>query len=511
MKNEKKKLVKLLEKSVEAIPKSEIGLMFSGGVDSTLLALLMKKVKLDFKCYFAYVKMNSNPRDLGYAKEIAERYFLKLEEIGIEIKEAEENLKKTIKLIHNLSPVYLGASLPFYTACAAAKKQGAKKIVSGIGADELFAGYARFFESKNLEEDCRNAFEKMLENEALHCRAIAEHFGLELCTPFLDEKIVEFALSLPNRMKIVGGKNKFILRETAIEIGLQKKFALRKKLAAQYGSNTDKAIAKLAKTKGFKRKSVYLESLSKQKNPGNMKQHSKTRAESRLGALFSGGKDSCLALWEMKKQGFGIACLISMQTKNPDSHMFHKPDDKILELQSRAIGITLIIGNTLGEKEKELKDLKNLIGRAKKEFNLSGIVTGALFSNYQKERIEKIAEELGLKVFSPLWHKKQWDVMKELLQEKFEFVFTKIAALGLDENWLGKRITGKEIKILGELDKKMGLNIAGEGGEFESLVLDAPFFKNRIVLCETEKIMRNEFTGELKIKKAALTEKTPLT
>ncbi|PIN68614.1 ATP-binding protein, partial [Candidatus Woesearchaeota archaeon CG11_big_fil_rev_8_21_14_0_20_43_8] len=91
---------------------------------------------------------------------------------------------------------------------------------------------------------------------------IMMHHGLELRLPFLDTKLIAFALSIPPMYKIVGDVKKAILREAAMELGLDHDIAYRKKLAAQYGSNFDKALIKLAKKNGFDKKGEYLLSIT---------------------------------------------------------------------------------------------------------------------------------------------------------------------------------------------------------------------------------------------------------
>ena len=92
--------------------------------------------------------------------------------------------------------------------------------------------------------------------------------------------------------------------------------------------------------------------------------------------------------------------------------------------------------------------------------------------------------------------------MKELLKEEFRMIFVSVAAEGLDSRWLGKEITIKHVNKLIELNQKIGLNVAGEGGEFESVILDCPMFKRKIKIVKKKIIMENENTGKLKIEKA---------
>ena len=227
----------------------------------------------------------------------------------------------------------------------------------------------------------------------------------------------------------------------------------------------------------------------------------------RIGVMLSTGKDSVFAMHKMKEAGYDIVCLISVQSKNKDSYMFHTPSINLAKDQSEALEIPLITWKTEGEKEKELEDLKESLKHAKEKYTLDGIVTGALFSNYQKERIEKICNELGLKAHSPLWHMNQYDEMKEILDKGFKIIFTKIACEGLNKNWLGVLIDYEHLEKLKKLEEKHSINIAGEGGEFESFVLDAPMFKKKLEILDSEIIEEKENCAEFIIKKIKQIEK----
>jgi diphthine-ammonia ligase len=202
-----------------------------------------------------------------------------------------------------------------------------------------------------------------------------------------------------------------------------------------------------------------------------------------------------------------VKCLITIKSRNKDSYMYHTPNIELASLQAEALGIPMLMHETEGEKEKELEELEKALVEAKKKFRIEGVVTGALYSNYQRERIEKICEKLGLKVFSPLWHANQELELREILQSGFKVIMTAVAAEGLDKSWLGRELSGKDVDKLVLLEKKMGLNVAGEGGEYESLVLDAPNFSKKIVIEKSRIIEENKNTAKLLIEKTRLEEK----
>jgi asparagine synthase (glutamine-hydrolysing) len=212
----------------------------------------------------------------------------------------------------------------------------------------------------------------------------------------------------------------------------------------------------------------------------------------KLGVLFSGGKDSVYATYLAEKAGHKIECLISILSENKESYMFHTPNVDKTKLQAQLMKIPLIIQKTKGEKEKELKDLKKILKKAKEKYSLDGIVTGAIQSVYQSSRIQKICDELDLICFNPLWKKNEEEYLDELLKENFKIMIVGVFAYPLNEKWLGRIIDKKFIEEIKDLNKKYKIHVAGEGGEFESFVLNCPLFSREIKV----KNFKNFSTGE---------------
>lgn len=200
----------------------------------------------------------------------------------------------------------------------------------------------------------------------------------------------------------------------------------------------------------------------------------------KLAVLFSGGKDSCYAAFLARQQGYELNCLITIISRNSNSYMFHTPSIECVEKQASAANIPLIVVKTPGEKEKELKDLENAVKTAIKEYRIDGIVTGAVESVYQASRIQKICNKLKIECFNPLWQKNQIELLEELLKNKFEIVIVGISAYPLNKKWLGRKIDKEFINEIRNLNEKYKINPAGEGGEYESFVLDCPLFKRKL-------------------------------
>ena len=227
----------------------------------------------------------------------------------------------------------------------------------------------------------------------------------------------------------------------------------------------------------------------------------------RIASLFSGGKDSVFAVYKAVQAGYEVVCLITIKSKRTDSYMFHIPNIELAKLQAETLEIPIIYMNSSGVKEKELEDLKKAIKRAKEKYNIQGIVSGALASNYQAERVKKICDELSLRSINPLWGIDEEQYLMDLIDAKFKVIITGIAADGLNNGWLGREIDNNCIEDLKNLNKKNKIHIAAEGGEYETFVLDCPLFRKKIKIMDFDIIMENECTGQYIIKTIGLVEK----
>jgi ABC transporter with metal-binding/Fe-S-binding domain ATP-binding protein len=225
----------------------------------------------------------------------------------------------------------------------------------------------------------------------------------------------------------------------------------------------------------------------------------------KLAVLFSGGKDSCFASQRaMEKEE--VACLITLISKNPESYMFHTPNIHLTEIQAKAIGLPLLIVETEGKKEEELKDLRRAIEKAKEKHGIEGIVTGALLSVYQATRVQKICNDIDLWCFNPLWQANQLEYVREFISSGFKAAISGVFAYPFDDSWLGKVIDEETLEELIKISEKFRISLTGEGGEFETFVFDGPIFKKRIEITEASKVYEN-YSGTYRIEKARLMEK----
>ena len=207
----------------------------------------------------------------------------------------------------------------------------------------------------------------------------------------------------------------------------------------------------------------------------------------RLGALFSGGKDSCLAMHMAAGAGDEVACLVTLLSENPESYMFHTPNIHLTRLQAEALGIPRVARSTKGEKEAELDDLRAAIEEAAAAHHIEGVLTGAVASAYQQGRVQRVCDGLGLRCLSPLWQRDQLSILHDLLRLRFEVIVSGVFAPPLDEGWLGRRLDAAMVGELARLQQRWGINPAGEGGELETTVLWAPMFRRRLVIDSSAK------------------------
>jgi len=192
-------------------------------------------------------------------------------------------------------------------------------------------------------------------------------------------------------------------------------------------------------------------------------------------ALTSGGKDSILSIQKAIDEGHEVSQMITVIPENKESYMFHSANLDAVEIMAERAGMDYLGIKSKGEKEKEIIDMKHGI----KNIHADGIIAGAIASEYQKSRVETVCHELGMKLFSPLWGKTPDEVVEEVAK-RLDARIVVTAADGLGENVLGKRIDADLIRILKSVEAKRRIHIAGEGGEYESLVFNAPFFSSPI-------------------------------
>ncbi len=225
----------------------------------------------------------------------------------------------------------------------------------------------------------------------------------------------------------------------------------------------------------------------------------------RVAVLASGGKDSAYAAWWAQLQGWEVVSLVTVLVKGDDSMMFQLQNTWITAFQASSSGVPWKPIISFGEEEEEVGDLESSITAEGYilDFNeifppgieipenlvihngpldIDGLVVGALRSDYQKTRIERMCQRLGIASFSPLWHKDQGEHMQSFLEHGFGVVFTSVSTEGMSADWVGRTLDGESLNELRDLSKRHRFNLDGEGGEFETIVVSAPHMRRDLML-----------------------------
>jgi ABC transporter with metal-binding/Fe-S-binding domain ATP-binding protein len=227
----------------------------------------------------------------------------------------------------------------------------------------------------------------------------------------------------------------------------------------------------------------------------------------KLGALYSGGKDSTFAILRAKEMGHQIVCLITVHAATDDSMLFHYPNSGVTKYLSDAMQIPAIESPAKGRSENdEIGSLEEAMARAKSHFGIEGVVHGGIASNYQKKAFEKACGRQGLAAIAPLWNIAPLEYMQELIRCSFKIMIVGVSAMGLGKEWLGKQIDNEALANLANLSKKYGFNLTFEGGEAETLVIDCPLFFKKLEVNSAD-IHWDGQRGMFEIRDVSLVEK----
>jgi ABC transporter with metal-binding/Fe-S-binding domain ATP-binding protein len=216
----------------------------------------------------------------------------------------------------------------------------------------------------------------------------------------------------------------------------------------------------------------------------------------RVAALFSGGKDSCYAAHIAEQWAWDVTHLVTVRPAGEESMMFHWPNVHLTALQARAMGKAHVSIEGSGRPEEEVDEL----AAALRPLALDGIVSGAVASEYQRTRLERMGHALGLRTFAPLWHKDPLQLLRDARAAGFRAIVSGTFAEGLGEAWLGREL---DAAAIAELAALRGVHPGGEGGEYESLVLEGPGWNQRLELTDVQREWHRD-RGVLRARQARL-------
>ncbi|MCI4357842.1 MAG: diphthine--ammonia ligase [Thermoplasmata archaeon] len=222
-------------------------------------------------------------------------------------------------------------------------------------------------------------------------------------------------------------------------------------------------------------------------------------------ALVSGGKDSIYSAYLADTQGWSVDELLVLVPEDVDSFLLHTPNLALVELQGTAWGKRVRTVPIHGQGEALEA---NAIAMALAEGN-GAVIAGAIASSYQWARLNRITTKLGRPLYAPLWGKDPSLVVREEIAGGLDIRLVQVAAEPLGAELLGRRL---DLALLSEIERlgrtQRAVHPAGEGGEYESLVVDAPFFCQRLELDEQRTVTRG-LASRLDIARAHLLPKPP--
>ncbi len=218
--------------------------------------------------------------------------------------------------------------------------------------------------------------------------------------------------------------------------------------------------------------------------------------------LFSGAKDSTFAVYKAMLQGMNVLRLVTIIPRGEETSMFHHPNLDFVGMQAEAMGIPLLT-REVPEGDDEEAVLKEAIGSVE---GIEGVVTGTLFSNEQKIKLDSLCDELGKEHISISWDRSMGQYWQEMLVSGFDVIVTSVNAQGMGEEWLGRKIDEQAIRELHKLKDKFEVHPGGEFGEFETFVRDGPVFSKKVEIMDSEKNW-NGVKGVFRIRDAKLEDK----
>jgi asparagine synthase (glutamine-hydrolysing) len=263
-----------------------VGIIFSGGIDSVIVAWLAKKMVPEVICYTAGIEGST---DIAFARNIAKKLKLKLRVNELTRNEVEQMIPEIINVIENTNAGQVEVAVPVYAAIKLAHEDGIKVMFTGQGADELFGGYSWYTKvvekegyqklREHMTEDLLLLYKETLERED----KIAMAHSIEMREPFLDMEIIRVSMRMDLKLNVKSQDDifgKHVHRRVAQKLGIPKNIAYRIKEAAQHGSGTHQIFDAIARSHGFDESTIPMEYLD------NLRLRERIGSSQRYGHLF---------------------------------------------------------------------------------------------------------------------------------------------------------------------------------------------------------------------------------
>ena len=223
----------------------------------------------------------------------------------------------------------------------------------------------------------------------------------------------------------------------------------------------------------------------------------------RLASLYSGGKDSTFSLYLMEQSGHDIPYLVNVVPEDAASWIFHTPNLSVVPLMAESMGKELVTAKSSGTEEGDMEGLRNALDG----LDVEGVVSGAIWSDYQWDRMNIVCGDLGLKLMAPLWRKDQDMLMDQFIDSGIRSMIGGCYAEGLGEEWLGRIIDRQAVEERKAIRTRTGISIMGEGGEYESLTIDSPMHSRPLEIISAEKDWSRQ-GGTMRVTSARLSERS---
>lgn len=224
----------------------------------------------------------------------------------------------------------------------------------------------------------------------------------------------------------------------------------------------------------------------------------------KVAILFSGGKDSVYAVEYAMQRGWQIAYLLSIKPKRTDCYLFHFAGVEATPKLAEALELKHIYAHcNIADPEKEAKLVREIVSKNRVDALILG---GVGLQETQIRALQHALMPLRIEVFASHAGFDHEEIMQEMLEKGYEIRIAQFAVEGLGMDWLGKKLDREAFENLKERSQKFGFHIGGEGGHYDTIVLDGPIFKKRVDI-KIEKIKESNYSGYIKIKDAELVEK----
>ena len=211
-------------------------------------------------------------------------------------------------------------------------------------------------------------------------------------------------------------------------------------------------------------------------------------------SFLSGGKDSVLSMHLAHNSGIKITGIMTIIPEDPESMLYHTHNVELVKSIAEVVGIKWI--PIKAPKDNEIEVLADAL----KNIDGDYLITGGIESNYQKKKFDIVCEDVNMKHYAPIWGITPEKLYEKILENNLDVIIVSVAALGLEEEWLGRHLDKNNIEKLLYLAKKYKFNAVGEGGDLDTLVLDGPLYSKKLEPINVEKIWHGD-RGTLKIPK----------